>query len=60
MRKKFIYFVLVPAVLIGIVVYLFVDSWVESGLETGGEEIVGAKVEIDDLHVKFLPLGIEW
>jgi len=60
MRKKFIYFALIPLLLIGIVVYIFLDSWVESGLEVGGEEIVGAKVEIDDLHVKYSPLGIEW
>lgn len=60
MRKKFVYFVLVPAVVFLLVVYLFVDSWVESGLEYAGERIAQAKVEIDDLHLGLSPLGIEF
>lgn len=60
MRKKFILFGLLPLVLIVLTVYIFLDSWVESGLETAGEEMTGAKVEIDNLHVSFVPLGIKW
>ncbi|MGE5839422.1 MAG: TIGR03545 family protein [Deltaproteobacteria bacterium] len=60
MRRNFVYFVLVPLVILCVVTYFFVDSWVESGLETGGEVIVGAKVEIDDLSVTLSPLGIRW
>jgi uncharacterized protein (TIGR03545 family) len=60
MRKKFLWFVLIPIVIISLVVYLFLDRWVESGLESMGEEIVGARVEIDDLSLTLFPLGIEF
>jgi len=60
MRKKFIYFVLIPAVIVCIVVYLFIDSWIESAFEYGGEKTVGAKVEIDNLHVTLNPISIEF
>jgi len=46
-RTKFILFVLVPLIIVGIVVYLFIDRWVESGLEAGGESVVGARVELN-------------
>jgi uncharacterized protein (TIGR03545 family) len=58
MRKKFIYFVLVPFIIISVVTYLFIDSWVESGLEYAGEKSVGAKVEIDHLRLTLNPIGI--
>jgi uncharacterized protein (TIGR03545 family) len=60
MRKKFIYYVLIPAVIVCIVVYLFIDSWIESGLEYAGEKAVGAKVEIDHLHLTIIPIGMEF
>jgi uncharacterized protein (TIGR03545 family) len=60
MRKKFVYFVLIPAAVLFIVVYLFIDTWVRLGLEAGGEAAVGAKVEIDGLHVSLSPLGMRW
>ena len=44
MRTKFILFVLVPLLLLGVVVYLFIDRWIEAGLELAGESAVGAKV----------------
>ncbi|GEM_PF-427059 len=59
MRKKFVYFVLVPVVFVSLVVYLFIDSWVESGLEYAGEKVVGAKVEIDHLRLTLVPIGVE-
>jgi uncharacterized protein (TIGR03545 family) len=60
MRKKFVYFALVPAVLIIMLLYFFLDSWVESGLEYAGEKIVGAKVEIDHLRLTINPIGMEF
>jgi uncharacterized protein (TIGR03545 family) len=60
MRKKFVLFVLIPAIIICIVVYLFIDSWIESGLEYVGEKAVGAKVEIDHLRLTINPIGIEF
>jgi uncharacterized protein (TIGR03545 family) len=60
MRKKFVYYALIPTIIICIVVYLFIDSWIESGLEYGGEMAVGAKVEIDNLHLSLNPIGIEF
>ena len=60
MRKKFVLYVLVPAVIIGIVLYIFMDRWIEAGLELAGEKAVGAKVEIDNLHLTLSPLGIRF
>ena len=60
MRKKFIFFALVPIVLLFLFIFLFLDGWVEKNIEEAGEEIVGAKVEIDGLKVSLFPLGIEW
>ncbi len=60
MRKKFVYFVLIPVVILLVVVYFFIDGWVESGLEYAGESVVGAKVEIDNLSVTLSPVGIRW
>lgn len=60
MRNKFILFVLVPGFILLLTVYLFIDRWVESGLEYAGEKIVGAKVEIDDLVLTLSPVGMEF
>jgi uncharacterized protein (TIGR03545 family) len=60
MRKKFVYFILVPVFALCVVVYLFVDRWVESGLESAGEAIVGARVEIDNLHLSLSPIAIQF
>ena len=60
MRKNFVLFVLVPVLLLCIVVAIFIDSWVESGLEYASEANVGARVEIDGLHVTLSPLGAEF
>ncbi len=60
MRKKFLWFALVPIVLAVLFVYLFLDKIVENSIEEAGEEIVGAKVDIGGLKVHFFPVGIEW
>jgi uncharacterized protein (TIGR03545 family) len=59
-RKKFVLFVLIPFVIAALVVYFFIDGWIESGLEYAGEKAVGAKVEIDNLHVSINPIGMEF
>jgi len=60
MRRKFVYFVFIPLVIVSLVVYFFIDSWITSGLEYAGEKIVDAKVEIDRLHVTLNPIGLEF
>jgi len=60
MRKNFVYFVLIPLIIVLAVVYFFIDGWVEAGLEYAGEAAVGAKVEIDNLSVKLSPLGLKF
>ncbi len=60
MRKKFVYFVLIPVLIILVVLYLFLDRWVEAGLEYAGEQVNGAKVEIDHLAITLSPLGLRW
>jgi uncharacterized protein (TIGR03545 family) len=58
MRKNFVLFVLIPLIIVAVVVYFFIDRWVESGLEYAGESAVGAKVEIDNLSVTLSPVGL--
>jgi uncharacterized protein (TIGR03545 family) len=60
MRKKFVFCIVIPAIIFLVIVYLFIDSWITSGLEYAGEKAIGAKVEIDHLHVTINPIGIEF
>ncbi len=60
MRKKFFVAVLIPVLIISLIVYFFIDGWIESGIEYAGEKAVGAKVEINSLHVHLFPLGMDW
>jgi uncharacterized protein (TIGR03545 family) len=60
MRKGFVYFAVVPAIVLCLVVYLFADSWIEVGLEYAGTKSVGAKVEIDGLKLTLSPIGIQF
>jgi uncharacterized protein (TIGR03545 family) len=60
MRKRFVYFILVPVVVLCLVVYVFIDGWVEAGLEAAGEAVVGARVEIDNLAVSLSPIAIQF
>jgi uncharacterized protein (TIGR03545 family) len=55
-----VYFVLIPLLVLGLVLYLFIDRVVETGLETVSENAVGAKVEIDHLRLSLFPLGMQW
>ena len=58
MRKNFVFFVLIPLLIVGVVLYFFIDRWIEAGLEYAGEEAMGSLVEIDDLSLSLSPLGI--
>jgi len=60
MRKKYLLFLAVPIVLIIAFCYFFLDGIVEKNIEEAGEEIIGAKVEIDNLKISFFPIGIKW
>ncbi len=60
MRKGFVYFFLLFVALIFFVFYFFVEKWVESAIETSIESITGAKVEIDNLDIKYFPLEVRW
>lgn len=60
MRKKYLYYILTAGILILLFVLFFLDKIVENSIEEVGEEIVGAKVEIDNLKIHFIPVGIEW
>ncbi|MGH2569152.1 MAG: hypothetical protein ACRDGA_12510, partial [Bacteroidota bacterium] len=60
MRKKFVYIVFVPLVVLATLMYFFIDEWIESGLEVAGEAVVGAKVEIDGLRLTLSPIAIEF
>jgi uncharacterized protein (TIGR03545 family) len=60
MRKKFVLFLFIPLVLLCLTVYIFIDGWVESGLESAGEGIVGAKVEIDNLRISLSPIAVQF
>ena len=60
MRKKFVLFILIPLLILLVITYLFIDRWIESGLESAGEDIVGARVEIDKLELGISPLGIRF
>ncbi len=60
MRRNFVLFVFVPAIVLLVVLYFFLDGWVEAGLEYAGERAVGAKVEIDDLALTLSPLGMRF
>ncbi len=60
MRRKFVLYVVVPLAALLIVTYFFIDRWVESGLESAGEAIVDARVEIDHLRLTLSPLAIEF
>ncbi|HEX9829511.1 MAG TPA: TIGR03545 family protein, partial [Bacteroidota bacterium] len=59
-RNKFVYILFVPLVVLGVVTYLFIDSWVESGMEAAGEAVIGAKVEIDGLALTLSPIAFEF
>jgi uncharacterized protein (TIGR03545 family) len=57
--KGIITFVVFVAITL-VISIVFIDRWIESGLEKTGQAIVGARVDIDGLDVGFSPLSIEW
>lgn len=60
MRRNFVLFAVVPLLILLVLLYFFLDGWVEAGLEYAGERAVGAKVEIDDLALTLSPLGMRF
>jgi uncharacterized protein (TIGR03545 family) len=60
MRRNFVLFAVVPIIVLLVVLFFFLDRWIEAGLEYAGERAVGAKVEIDDLSLTLSPLGMRF
>ena len=60
MRWKGVIVLIVIIALWAIIAFLFMDKWVERGLEKTGELIVGARVEIDGFHFSLWNLSVEW
>ncbi|MDZ7291985.1 MAG: TIGR03545 family protein [candidate division KSB1 bacterium] len=56
MRKGAIYFLIVLAVVVGVVLYFFRDRYLERALESACESANGAKVEFDNFHFSLLRL----
>jgi uncharacterized protein (TIGR03545 family) len=50
MRKGAIYFLIVFAAIVGVILYFFRDRYLERAIESACEEANGAKVEIDNFH----------
>ena len=42
-----------------IIVWFFLDDWIEYNIESLGEELVGAKVTVEDVETSWLPLGFK-
>lgn len=60
MRPKGIIGALVILLLLAGVLYFFADGLIEHGIESAGESVIGAKVEIDNLKVSVTDLAISW
>lgn len=60
MRWKGFIFVLLITLVVILTSMLFIDQWIESGLEKTGELLVGARVEIDNLDFHLTDLSIQW
>lgn len=60
MRWKGFIFLIVVSTIFLVISMVFMDRWIESGLEKIGQTVVGAKVEIDHLHVDALKLSFMW
>lgn len=59
-RKSGLIFLGVIIVIIVLLNIFLTDRWLETQLENAGSNIVGAKVEIDNLDVSLLKLRIKW
>ncbi|MBN1349801.1 hypothetical protein JXJ21_10360, partial [candidate division KSB1 bacterium] len=60
MRWKGLLFLAIVVAIFIVISVFFIDNWIESGLESAGEAIVGAKVEIDNLKFSLFSMSIEW
>lgn len=60
MRWKGIIALIVIVVIVWVLAMIFGDQWFEARLESLGNSVVGARVEIDDLDVSLLSLHVRW
>lgn len=60
MRKGALYFLLVLAVITGVVLYFFRDRRIEAYIERSASDSNGGKVEIDNLHFSVLNLTFKF
>ncbi len=60
MRKQGVILLVVVAVLLGALSFIFSDAWLERNLESYGSSAVGAKVEFDRVHFSLFDLTIRW
>lgn len=58
MRPKGIIGLLVVILIVAALVYVFSDEFIEGQIESFGESVVGAKVEVDDLKFSLVGLSI--
>ena len=60
MRKYFYVYLLVPIIIFFVIIHFFVEGWVETGIEESAQTVFGAKVEIDDLQISYVPVSVKW
>ena len=60
MRKGALYFLLVLAVMVGVILYFFRDRRIEAYIERTASDMNGGKVEIDNLHFSVLNLTFKF
>ena len=59
-RRKGIVILALLVVLFFVLSLIFTDRWLEKGLEKIGSSVVGARVEIEDLHFSLLGVQMRW
>ncbi len=60
MRKKGIIILLVILSLIAVIAFFTRDRYIERALESAGQDVAGAKVEIDGFHFSLFTLTCSW
>ncbi len=60
MRRKILFSLLGLIGIVCVIMILFMDRWIERGIEKSGEGIVGAKVDMDGFHLNLFKLSVEW
>lgn len=60
MFRKILFLILILVGIGCVITILFMDRWIERGIEKTGEAIVGAKVEMDGLHFNLFKMFVKW